>query len=345
MVFHTSGETPLISRCVERSHFDDFRLDKGIETFENETIDVSLSRISNSNRVIEFILDVVPAANPEEWLPKQNLIRNGKPTVAGIMLFDDEPQAVIPKRSAIKIYRYKTKLDEGDRSTLAFVPITIDGCAYKLIYDAVAKTTELIEDIERLGSGGLERVTYPDVTLHEIITNAVLHRDYSISDDIHIRIFDNRVEVQSPGRLSGHVTKENISSERSIRNPQLVRLINKFPNPPNKDIGEGINTAFSAMKAMRLKEPLIIERENSLLVDIRHEALASPATAVMEYLQIHDVITNSVGRDLTGIRSENSMKDVFLALKRRGLIEPVPGRRGNASAWQKVFSESGDDAE
>ena len=49
-----------------------------------------------------------------------------------------------------------------------------------------------------MGEDSLERVQYPPETLHEIITNAVIHRDYSIADDVHIRIFDNRIEVQSP---------------------------------------------------------------------------------------------------------------------------------------------------
>jgi ATP-dependent DNA helicase RecG len=57
---------------------------------------------------------------------------------------------------------------------------------------------------------GLTPIEYPEETLHEIITNAVLHRDYSIPDDIHIRIYDNRVEVESPGTLPGHITPENI---------------------------------------------------------------------------------------------------------------------------------------
>ena len=57
-------------------------------------------------------------------------------------------------------------------------------------------------------------IEYPIETLHEITTNAVLHRDYSVADDIHIRIFDNRIEVESPGRLPGHVTQENILDER-----------------------------------------------------------------------------------------------------------------------------------
>lgn len=143
------------------------------------------------------------------------------------------------------------------------------------------------------------------------------------------------MEVQSPGKIPGHVTKENILDEQAARNPRLVRLINKFPNPPNKDVGEGLNTAFQAMKALRLKAPEIEETDTSVIVHIRHSPLASPQDAVMSYLANHDEVTNSIARELTGIRSENSMKDVFLSLFRRRLIERVPNKNGNKAAWQK----------
>lgn len=311
------------------------RLDKGIETFEDETIRVEVGRISESETMGNFLRIVGPLADPEAWIRKQNLVYAGQPTVAGLLLFDDEPQAALPKRSAIKLYRYKTKLDEGQRETLAADPLTVEGCLYQQISKAVEQTKAMVEDLKRLGEGGLEKARYPDETLHEIITNAVLHRDYSIASDVHIRVFDNRIEIESPGKLPGHVTTTNIQREQSARNPKVVRLINKFPNPPNKDVGEGINTAFEAMKRLRLKEPLIEERENAVVVHIRHEPLASPHDAVMSYLGSHASITNSIGRDLTGIRSENSMKDVFLALKAKSLIEPVPGQKGRSSAWRK----------
>ncbi|MGH7652098.1 MAG: ATP-binding protein, partial [Gemmatimonadaceae bacterium] len=98
---------------------------------------------------------------------------------------------------------------------------------------------------------------------------------------------------------------------------------------------EGLNTAFAAMDKLRLKPPLIVERENSVVVVIRHEALASPEEAVMEYLENHEEIVNRIGREITGIASENSMKNVFYRLRDRGLIEPVPGRIGFAAAWRK----------
>ena len=152
---------------------------------------------------------------------------------------------------------------------------------------------------------------YPQEALHEVITNAILHRDYSIADDVHVRVFDNRVEVESPGRFPAHITSKNILKERFARNGNIVRIINKFPDPPNKDVGEGLNTAFEAMRNLRLKEPIFLEPENAVVVVIRHEKLASAEDIIMEYLQNNDMITNRVAREMTGIQSENSMKNVF----------------------------------
>lgn len=311
------------------------KLDKGIHSFEDETLDIDLVEVTNSEVILEFLLEVVPTAEPDVWLRKQKLISNDSATVAGTMLFAEEPQAFLPKRSAIKIYRYKSKEEEGERDTLAFAPLTMEGPAYKLIYESVDKTKELIEDIKKFGAKGLEGITYPEETLHEILTNAVLHRDYSVPVDVHVRIFDNRIEIENPGKLPGHITTKNILHEQFARNPKLVRLINKFPNPPNKDVGEGLNTAFEAMRKLRLKDPEIVEKDNSVLVVIKHQTLASPEESVVEYLEENEEITNRVARELTGIKSENTMKNVFIRLHKKGLIEPVPGKSGFASAWQK----------
>lgn len=220
-------------------------LDKGITSYENEPVGESQISDATDSDVFSFFSNaIVPKAEPYKWLKKQRLTVNGKLTVAGELLFSDEPQICLPKRSSIKIFRYKTS-GEADRDTLAGQPITIEGCAYHQIYDAVAKTKEIIETIKKVGSG-FETIEYPEETLHEIITNAVLHRDYSIATDIQIRIFDNRVEVESPGKLPGHVTVANILTSQAARNPKIVRLINKFPGAPNKDVGEGLNTAFDA---------------------------------------------------------------------------------------------------
>lgn len=313
---------------------------KGITSFESEPVVASIELVCNSTEIIEFMLQVVPFSEPEAWLRKQLLLRDGRPTVGAILLFSEEPQAVLPKRCGLKIYRYKTKDAQGSRETLAFDPITIEGPLYKQIYAAVAETTRVIEDIKRLGQETLEDIRYPAETLHEIITNAVLHRDYSVADDIHIRIFDNRIEVESPGTLPAHVTVQNILDERFARNGTIVRLLNKYPNPPNKDVGEGLNTAFAAMNKLGLKEPKIENRENSVLVRIRHELLASPETLILTYLETNQSIQNKKAREICHITADYVVKELFKKLVDRELIEKIPGTRTASTAYQpgRLFS-------
>lgn len=315
------------------------RLDKGIESFEKQTVDADVELVTESEVISEFVQHVVPTLTPTAFLKKQSLVRSNKPVVAAVLLFADEPQAVLPKRSGVKLFRYRTS-GAGTRETLDSAPVSIEGHIYSLIKDAVTATAAMVEGIQKLGPKGLEPVKYPFETLHEIVTNAVLHRDYSIAADVQIRVFDNRVEVESPGLFPGHVTARNVLNEQFARNGILVRLINKFPDPPNKDVGEGLNTAFKAMQKLRLKPPVIEELQNAVLVTIKHEPLASPEESVMDYLENHPSITNRIARELTGISSENTMKEVFYRLAKRELIERVPDRKGASAAWQKKGATS-----
>ena len=260
---------------------------KGVSSFETQTIDVPVDLVSESLTATQFVMEVVPTVYAvEPWLRKQLPVRDGRPTVAALLLFSDEPQVALPKQSAVKLYRYATTDSEGSRTNLVGQPI--EGSAYDVIKEAVRTAVDTVQGIRILGASGLEEISYPHVTLHEIITNAVLHRDYSIADDIHVRIFDNRVEVESPGGLPGHITPENILDQRYSRDGNIVRWINKFPDPPNKDVGEGLNTAFNAMSELKLKPPEVEDLKTSVLVRIRHERLASPEEIITEYLQTHD---------------------------------------------------------
>ena len=187
---------------------------KGVTSFETHPVKVSCELVIQSPVTATFLKHVVPNAQPEPWLKKQSLIVDDMPCVAGLLLFAEEPQAQLPKRCGIKIYRYSTQETEGFREALTFVPITVEGCLYEQIKEAVEITTREVESIKQLGPEGLQAIKYPPETLHEIITNAVIHRDYFIADDIHVRIFDNRIEVQSPGRLPAHITASNFLTER-----------------------------------------------------------------------------------------------------------------------------------
>ncbi len=318
------------------SMLERLKLNKGVTSFEINTLDIALDFVINSPVMGNFINQVIPSSEPEAWLKKQILINRDKPTVACVLLFAEEPQAILPKRCGIKIYRYQTGDKSGSRETLAFEPINIEGPLISQIKEAVDTTVKVIENILVIGPNGMEIVKYPRETLHEIITNAVLHRDYSIQTDIHIRIFDNRIEVESPGLLAGHITIKNILNEQFARNGVLVRIINKFPDPPNMDIGEGLNTAFAAMKMLKLKYPDIEQKEQSILVNIKHEPLGSPFELILDYLRSNPTINNRTAREICSINSENKMKRIFEKMIASGLIKRVPELKGKLISYQRV---------
>ena len=71
------------------------------------------------------------------------------------------------------------------------------------------------------------------------------------------------------------MTVENILDVRYSRNKQIVRTLARYKSPPNKDMGEGLNTAFQKMKDWKLKPPTIHESANAVVVTIPHAPLQS----------------------------------------------------------------------
>jgi len=212
--------------------------------------------------------------------------------------------------------------------------VTIEGPSYQLIHETVKNVTDIMSSIDVWSTSGLKKLEYPPEAIWETIVNAVIHRDYSISDDIQILIFDNRIEILSPGKLPGYVSVENILDARFSRNAKMVRTLNRYRDAPNKDLGEGLNTTFQKMKEFGLRSPIISEEGNYLKVVLPHLPLAAPTVAIMEFLKSHEQITNRHARDITGIKSENLVKIEFYKLRDEGHIERVPGLAGPKSAWR-----------
>ncbi len=145
---------------------------KGVNSFESELLNIDTDLVTKSSTVDRFIKLVVPNTIPETWLKKQLLIRNDKPTVAASLLFADEPQAILPKRSGVKIYRYKTQAAVGFRGSLAFPPITVEGPLDTQIRAAVKQTTALTESIPRMGDTALEKYnTLPKLCTRSLQTH------------------------------------------------------------------------------------------------------------------------------------------------------------------------------
>ncbi|HLJ41426.1 MAG TPA: ATP-binding protein [Candidatus Acidoferrales bacterium] len=313
---------------------------KGVHSFEGDLTNAGKLLVTESEVIKEFIRDVVPSAQPEEYLRKQSLIKEEKVTVAAALLFADEPQAILPKHCGIKVYRYKTTSTQGFRDAEAFIPKTVEGCLYKQIHAAVNLTKEVVDAIPTMGSEkDFGKVEYPQRTLHEFIANAVIHRDYNLKDDIHIRIFDNRIEFQSPGRLPANMTVRNLTTQRAARNGAIQRILNKFIPPANRDIGEGIKTATEAMTKKGLEKPSFAEDGNSFVVTIKHEKRATAELAIMEYLESHETVNNKQAREITFIHEDWKVKSIFRRMEKNKMIKQVEGTVTSQIKYRKWRKE------
>ncbi len=252
--------------------------------------------------------------------------------MAGALLLSPNPQGVVPTRCECRIVFYDTREEKPERQHLK-INETIGGPLYRQIHSVVDRVTEILSNISILTSEGLQQVDYPPEAVWEIITNAVIHRYYSIADDVQIIIYQNRIEIVSPGTLPAFVNLDNILDVRYSRNPKIVRTLRRYPNPPNQDLGEGLNTAYQKMQDRRLRPPSIRIENNYVRVTIAHAPLASPEETLIEFLKSNDRITNRQARELTGIRSENQMKEVLYRLRDQDIIYLDPNLRGNKPAW------------
>lgn len=158
---------------------------------------------------------------------------------------------------------------------------------------------------------------YPAEAIQEVLVNAVIHRDYSLNDDIHIKIFDNRIEISSPGKLPGYMSIDNIYDERFSRNPNIVRMLHNLPDPLNHDIGEGLDTVKNELQKAGLVAPEFEERGNAFVVTMKHQRIASIEDVVMGYLNDNPdaIITNKIARQLSGEDDINKVKKALQKLR------------------------------
>lgn len=343
-VHKTSGGKVYVRRNAQNLEISgaevaDLALSKGTRSYEDKYVEsYGFDRLSTAPALVEFLASFSPRTEPLDFAMSQELVSDdGRVTVAGALLYSENPSATVPRRCAVRISRYATKESEAHRDHLEGAPITVEGPMDQMVNEALAVVQHLLDGQQiQDPTGALVPMHYPPDALKEVIVNAAIHRDFNVSNDVQVRVFDNRIEVESPGTLPGHITVANLGTTRFGRNPTIVRLLSKYPDALNKDIGDGIKTVRRRMKQAKLAEPEFTPLNASFLVTLKHTPLARPQEIVLRYLanQANEEVTNSIARGLTGIESENTMKEVFYSLKKSGWLEPVPEKRGAKSAWR-----------
>lgn len=230
------------------------------------------------------------------------------PARAAVLSFAEDPSGILSAKAAVRVFHYSgTRIEHGPIPNLLKPPKTISGPLINQISDCHSYVMNEIAQGLTLAKSGFETIhRYPTRVIREAITNAVIHRDYHIQRDIHVRIFDNRIEVESPGLLPGNITAETIERSGSFsRNPLIVNCLREFPEPPNIDAGEGVRMMFATMRAVGLYPPLYLVKNESVIVYLLNEERPPVWEQVTAWIDRQGHITN---KDLCTIAGVDTLK-------------------------------------
>ncbi len=266
------------------------------------------------------------------------------PTRAAVLLFAEEPGSLLAAfdtRADIRVMVYDGKAAmPGATPNLRKTPRTVRGPLIEQIDVAVKVVLdELAQGLTLSGSGFKTRHVYPERVVKEAIVNAVIHRDYRLNRDIFIRVFDDRIEVESPGVFPGHITESNIARAGSkARNPLLAQNLREFPVAPNIDAGEGVKMMFAEMAAAQLYPPQYRQNTGaaveSVTVTLRNLERPSAWDEVSDWIDRHGSIANA---DLCRIAKVDTLKasKMLAAWREQGVLVALPERAKRNMAYTK----------
>ncbi|MFA7253965.1 MAG: RNA-binding domain-containing protein [Patescibacteria group bacterium] len=249
--------------------------------------------------------------------------------IAGALLLCKNPAVTLGSKCSIKIsHLYGTSINYSGEPNFVRRPISIEGPLIQQISATIDYFRDVIKSSPPRLSGSTFRPSFlvPEWAFQEAITNAVIHRNYSIQNDIQVRFFDDRIEVESPGVYPGHITPGNIISERFSRNPLIQRTLNRFQSAPNLDIGEGVDRMFKIMREANLYDPLFSPttiKPNSVLLTLFNLQKVEFWDIVSKYLTDNYKITNNEARKITGIDDTLRMSRLLKTWVDKGLLEKV----------------------
>lgn len=222
-------------QSVDQFHADELPTKAGIESLD-------------SLRFRAFLRDVYNLPYPESPEKLLSLLQNmnlatdeGVLNLAGVLLFAERPEWIKPQ-FIIKAIRYPGNsihvsqyIDSEDFSgTLSDI--------FEGAMGFVMRNIHKVQAGQNVNAPGVPEIS--PVVFEELLVNALVHRDYFITAPIRLFIFDNRIEIISPGNLPNNLTVEKIRSGNSnIRNPILVSFIAKGLLP-YRGIGSGIKRAL-----------------------------------------------------------------------------------------------------
>ncbi len=179
----------------------------------------------------------------EKALKAKKVLRNGKLTLAGLLFFGNNPQNIKPAFCIKAVSFFGNSMSGKDyrdkpQDLQGTIPDLFDK-GIKFI-ESNLRHIQKKQDFNSIGILEISRDAFI-----ELFVNALVHRDYFKNAPIRILIFDNRVEIISPGKLPNNLTvEEAIFGNPVIRNPQLVKF--SFHTLPFSGIGTGLTRALES---------------------------------------------------------------------------------------------------
>jgi ATP-dependent DNA helicase RecG len=224
---------------------------------------------------------IASGLSPEKILQLLDLAEFSGPGVrlrrAAVLLLAKDIRHWHP-RCEVRILRVSGSELRAGREYNVISDIHVVGCILELLTKAWEEIRPYLVET-RLGPDGRfeEQVRYPEDACREALTNAIAHRDYSIEGRaIEVYVFDDRLEVRSPGALLSTVTVEGIRSLRGVhqsRNTIVARTLRELGYM--REMGEGFRRIFQLMRAHDLVEPELTADDQSFVVSLQHRSVFS----------------------------------------------------------------------
>ena len=304
-------ERVILEKHKEKLYFDNQICgEANLKVIDKEKVNVFLRKAKFERR-----LDVGPDISIKEALERLSLIKNNKLTNAAILLFGKNPQRFF-LQAETRCARFK------GTEPIEFIDMKVFGGN---IIDQREDGLEFVKEHIKLhaeikGTERVEKWEYPIEAIREAITNAICHRDYEISSNVQIRIFDDRVEIWGCGLLPSPLTIEDLKKKHDsiLRNPLLGKCF--FLIKYIEQWGTGTNRIIKECLMHGLPEPLFEEISGSIVVSFRKfhtlEALEKLGLnkrqiKSIEYIKKQGNITNREYQNLcSGISRETLRKDL-----------------------------------
>ena len=258
------------------------------------------------------------------------------PTVGGLLLFSDAPQMRFPY-ARIKCARFRgTSVAEFIDQRDVEGPLDRQIEAAMAFYKANVRRGATIKGLRRE-----ERDEYPETAVREAIANAVCHRDYGMEgSDIKFAMFDDRIEITSPGALPQRMSMAMLGKGVSeARNKVIARIFREMGII--EEWGQGITRMRAAMSDWGLPEPVFVELghffkvvlRNAAGPKVRHPGMPdADEEKLLAVAKAEGRITTKTGTRVTG-RKRPAVSRKLARLERMGLLRWIGASRNDPTGY------------